>query len=455
VAINSQKGSSLQPISLKVFDETLRDGEQQAGLFFPYETKVELAQLIASTGVDYIDIMPMIDDSEERLVRSLVQDGMGDLITPAVMTGKRFVDHAKACGVKRIILFHAVSDRLMFFRDAEARRSELFKNKPFDDAIPNGVIERIRHRVKEQILECLRYATSPEVGLEVDFAAEDASRADFQFLVECIREFRPYLSYFMLCDTVGMLNPERAYGWVQELREATDSAPLAVHFHNDLGMALENTIQGVLGGAEMISGTFGGIGERAGNAALDQVLHGVRVRFGVEVEGIDYDNVERVAAYLREIGAVAAAPYSPAASRHETGIHVNSLLRDWRSYSIFPFEDPEIWFGKCSGASNFQYLFEKQLDTKLSTAEYQRMRAKIKALSISEGRCFSCQQVKDLYERGFFDQNSDDQERGLHDSNAPVPPGRREQSIGLSDMDSRSTDQQGAQFEMRTASLDE
>lgn len=408
----------MQPISLKVFDETLRDGEQQAGLFFSYETKYELAQLIAKTGVDYLDIMPMIDGSEERLVRSLVEDGLGTLITPAVMTGKRFVDHAKACGVKRIILFHAVSDRLMFFRDAEARRSELFRNKPFDDAIPNGVVERIRHRVKEQILECLRYATSPEVGLEVDFAAEDASRADYQFLAECIREFRPYLGHFMLCDTVGMLNPERAYGWVQELRESTNNAPLAVHFHNDLGMALENTIQAVLGGAEMISGTFGGIGERAGNAALDQVLHGLKVRFGVEVDGIDYDSVERVAAYLRDIGAVAAAPYSPAARRHETGIHVNSLLRDSRSYSIFPFEEPEIWFGKCSGASNFQYLFEKQLDTALPAEEYQRMRSKIKALSISEGRCFSCDEVKKLYEQGFFDRESDTASDAMDDNRA-------------------------------------
>jgi len=419
----------LQLISLKIFDETLRDGEQQAGLFFPYDTKYELAQLIAKTGVDYIDIMPMVDGSEERLVRALVDDGLGSLITPAVMTGKRFIDHAKACGVKRMILFHAVSDRLMFFRDAEARRSELFRNKPFDDAIPNGVVERIRHRVKEQILECLRYATSPEVGLEVDFAAEDASRADYQFLVECIREFRPYLGHFMLCDTVGMLNPERAYGWVQELREATNNAPLAVHFHNDLGMALENTIQAVLGGAEMISGTFGGIGERAGNVALDQVLHGLKVRFGVEVSGIDYDIVEQVAAKLRDIGAVAAAPYSPAARRHETGIHVNSLLRDSRSYSIFPFEDPEIWFGKCSGASNFQYLFEKQLDVTLPAEEYQRMRSKIKALSISEGRCYSCEEVQELYEQGFFDREAV--------------------------ADSASADQQAAELGERTASLNE
>jgi isopropylmalate/homocitrate/citramalate synthase len=291
----------------------------------------------------------------------------------------------------------------MFLRDSETRRSPFLNNRTIDDCLPPTVISRVRANAYAKILDNLRYATSPAIGLEVDFAAEDASRADMEFLTHCIHGFRPYLGHFMLCDTVGVLTPERTYRWIYDLMQDTDEAPLAAHFHNDLGMAVENTIQAVLAGATMVSGTFCGIGERAGNAALEQVLHGLRARFGKEVDGIDYDACERVAARLRELGAVPAAPYSREARRHETGIHVNSFLRDPRSYSNFSFEEPEVWFGKCSGASNFEYLFEHSMKQPQGQEAYNVMRARIKALSIKEQRCFSAAEVLRLFEQGLLD----------------------------------------------------
>lgn len=393
----------MHSLPIKLFDETLRDGEQQAGLFLRYGVKQELAHLIAETGVHRIDIMPSIDESEERLVRSLITEGLDTLITPATMMAKPFIDKAKACGVKRIILFHAVSDRLLFLRDPEIRRNGLFQGKTIDGYIPELVISKARQNMLQKVASNLQYATSDEIGLEVDFAAEDASRADFDFLVDCINEFKPYLNYFMLCDTVGILSPDRAYKWVSHLLESTRDAPLAVHFHNDLGLALENTIQAVIAGASMISGTFTGIGERAGNVALEQVLNGLQLRFGVEVEGINYDAVKRVTEYISHLGCRPAAPYSMAAQRHETGVHVNSILSDRKSYSIFEYEEPKIWFGKCSGASNFQYLFEKCLNKPLSSDRYRQMRSVIKTLSIEQQRSFSTQEVVELYEQGVFD----------------------------------------------------
>jgi benzylmalate synthase len=393
----------MSTIHLKVFDETLRDGEQQAGLFFSYEDKKKLAHLIAQTGVHRVDIMPVVDDSEEQLLKELVADGMGSLLAPATMMGKPFIDHAKSCGVERIILFHAVSDRLLFLRDPEIRRNLIFRDKTVDDNIPEAVIKRLRNNMLRKVLQNLQYATSEAVGLKVDFAAEDASRADFDFLVHCISEFRPYVENFMLCDTVGILTPEKAFNWVSQLLVVTDHAPLAVHFHNDLGLALENTIQAVIAGASMISGTFNGIGERAGNVALEQVLNGLKVRFGLEVEGIDYDAMERVAAHLNHWGIRPALPYSKAAQAHETGIHVNSILQDRKSYSTFEHEELEIWFGKYSGSSNFQYLFEKCLDRPLTKERYNHMRGVIKSLSLKHQRCFSAHEVVALFEEGVFD----------------------------------------------------
>jgi isopropylmalate/homocitrate/citramalate synthase len=167
-----------------------------------------------------------------------------------------------------------------------------------------------------------------------------------------------------------------------------------------MGLALENTIQAVVAGAAGISGTFGGIGERSGNVALEQVLNGLRLRFGWEVDGIDYDALTTISEYLAHHNIRAHPPYSQQAQRHEAGIHVHSLLRDRHSYAIFPHGQPEIWFGKCSGISNVQYLFEHHLRQPLTRDQYERLSLAIKALSIQENRSFSVAEVVQMIRTG-------------------------------------------------------
>ncbi|GAA6621102.1 LeuA family protein [Scytonema sp. NUACC26] len=393
----------MQTLCLKISDETLRDGEQQAGVFFSYANKKNLAHLIAKAGVESIVIMPAMCETEESALQALISEGLGSIIISATMMGQKYIDQAVACGVKRLTLFHAVSDRLLFLRDPQIRQSPDFKGKTIDDGIPQAVINTIRQNALNKILENLRYATR-EAGLTVYFAAEDASRADFDYLVECIRSFEPYVDHFMVCDTVGTLSPEKTYIWINDLRQCTNEARLAVHFHNDLGMALENTLQAIIAGASMVSGTFLGIGERAGNVALEQVLNGLRVRFGIEVEGIDYDAIAHVTEYMEQLGVRPAPPYSRASQRSESGIHVNSFLYDRKSYSDLPYHDLEVWFGKGSGASNFQYLFENLLQRPQPRERYEKMRSCIKSLAIQHERSFTAQEVLELFEQGVFDE---------------------------------------------------
>ena len=387
-------------LPLQVFDETLRDGEQQVGICFSYQAKCELAHLIASTGVQRIDLMPAVDEGEAALLRHLSAAGLRDRLSAATPVGSAFIDQARACGVKRIVLFYAVSDRLLFLRDPEVRSDPAWSGKTIDDGIPARLLHEIRERMIARVLENLRDARSGEEPLEVDFAAEDASRADPEFLAQCVRAFRPHIGHFLVCDTVGVLQPESVGGWIADLLRRTDGAPLGVHYHNDMGLALENTVRSVLAGATMVSGTFGGIGERAGNVALDLVLEALRLRHGVRVEGIDYDAIPRVTTYLKQRGYEAAPPYSRAAQRHMSGIHVQSLLYDRRSYSIFADAEPDVWFGKVSGAANFQYLYEKRLGRQLPHLAYQRLSAGVKHRAQEEGRCFSSDEVLAMIERG-------------------------------------------------------
>lgn len=390
----------METVWLQISDETLRDGEQQVGIFFDYPVKQHLAGLIAQTGVHQIALMPAVHATEEHLVKTLIQAGLGHQIAASTMMMRPLIDQAKACGVEQIILFHAVSDRLLFLRDPAIRHHSHYQNRTIEDGIPTGIIDQIRLNMIETVLKHLKYAS--DLGLKICFAAEDASRADFDFLVDCIRRFTPYLEQFLLCDTVGCLTPEKTYIWIHDLLELTHAAPLSVHFHNDQGLALENTIQAVRAGATGISGTFGGIGERAGNVALEQVLNGLRLRYGWEVAGINYDALVQVTDYLNHQGIRAHSPYSRQAQWCETGIHVNSMLRDRQSYSIFPYDEPEIWFGKCSGASNFQYLFERQLQRPLNREQYERLRSTIKILSIQQKRSFSQAEVLEMLEQGLL-----------------------------------------------------
>ncbi|NJK57946.1 MAG: 2-isopropylmalate synthase [Pleurocapsa sp. SU_5_0] len=375
----------MKQIPLTIFDETLRDGEQQVGIFFDAQTKIDLTQLIANTGIDHVALMPAIHPTEAELVKNLVDRNLPQIVASTMM-GKSYIDQSQACGVKTIILFNAVSDRLLSLRDSSSPHSS-------NPDLSN--ITQIRNRMIDRVITHLKYAASR--GLRICFAAEDASRADFDFLVECINKFQPYIEHFILCDTVGILTPEDTKLWLRNLIEFTgDRTPLSVHFHNDRGLALENTIQAVLAGARGVSGTFGGIGERAGNVALEQVLNGLKLRYDWHIEGINYDALREITEYLSSKGFRANAPYSTESLRYETGIHVDSLCSDRSSYYLFTQGQPEIWYGKFSGASNFQYLFEHCLNQPQPQSKYQEFRERIKHIAIAQKCSFSKTEVLKL-----------------------------------------------------------
>ncbi len=167
--------------ALKIFDETLRDGEQQAGVFLAPELKRHLAGLLRTAGVHRIDIMPAVDAGEAALARQLLEDGWADCLAAATPVGRRFVDQAIDCGFRHAIVFYAVSDRLLFLRDPAVRDDPALAVRTIDDGVPAPVIRRCRDEMLERLVDTLAHARA--AGLTLDFAAEDASRADRDFLV--------------------------------------------------------------------------------------------------------------------------------------------------------------------------------------------------------------------------------------------------------------------------------
>ncbi len=360
---------------IRISDQTLRDGEQQVGIVFAPKQKIELAWAIAKTGVDYIALMPVTCDEEYDITKVLQNQSIP--VVPDMPLKKESVKQVKSLGTQRITLFTSVSDILLEAKGLSHKQNVM------------------------NALEIVTYAF--QNNLIVDFAFEDASRADIGYITELALELKPFINYLILCDTVGCLQPNLTEIWIRQFIKKSTCLKIGIHCHNDLGLAVENTIRAVLSGSTLISGTFTGIGERAGNAALEQVLTQLRLKHNIQCEQINYDKIDSVCQLVRDCaGRGPVKPLSDQAFYCETGIHVYAMLRNEKAYSVLPNKQPEIWFGKFSGISNYRWLFERILNQQQPEATYSMMRDKVKILSIKEKKSFSTNEIIQMYIKGFF-----------------------------------------------------
>ena len=202
-------------MNLIISDETLRDGEQQVGVNFSATEKFKIAKRSVEAGVNQIALMPIISKQEEKLAIKMLNSSFGDKIYASTMLDKKFVDHSFNLGFRKIILFTPLSDRLL----------------------------KINNLTKEQNI---KKATSvcgyaKKKGLKIYFAGEDLSRADLSHSIKFIKSIQKYIEGFILCDTVGVLTPGKTKKLILCLKNKIN-CKLGVHFHNDRGLANENTI---------------------------------------------------------------------------------------------------------------------------------------------------------------------------------------------------------------------
>jgi homocitrate synthase NifV len=296
-------------------DTTLRDGEQTAGVVFSKREKITIARMLDSIGVGEIECgIPAMGEEEQSSIRSLVDLGLNArLITwnralvPEIMA-------SIACGVQAVDISLSVSDQMIAHK-----------------------LRKSRDAVKEQLKVALGFAKQHD--LYVSVGGEDASRADLGFLVELMEITRTLGGdRFRFCDTLGIMDPFTMFEKVSFLRRAVPDVDIEVHTHNDLGMATANAIAGIRAGARFVNTTVNGLGERAGNAALEEVVMGLKHACGIET-GIDTHRFREMSLFVAKASHRPLPVSKPVVGErvfaHESGLHADGVIKDPRNYEGF------------------------------------------------------------------------------------------------------------------------
>ncbi|HEX2946869.1 MAG TPA: 2-isopropylmalate synthase [Clostridia bacterium] len=338
---------------IKIFDTTLRDGEQTPGVSLNIQEKLEIARQLVRLGVDVIEAGFAISSPGDFLaVKTIAENVRGATIASLSRAVEKDIDRAweavRNAESPRIHTFIATSDIHM-----------KYKLKMTEDEVLQRAVAMVKH--------AKTYCS------DIEFSAEDASRTRTEFLYRIVEEvIKAGATVVNIPDTVGYAYPEEFGLLIKSIRENvpnTDKAEISVHCHNDLGLAVANSLEAIRNGAVQLECTVNGLGERAGNASVEEIIMGLQTRkdfYGDLIHNIDTKQIYRTSKLVSSLTGVGVQPNKAIvganAFAHESGIHQHGVMAEKSTYEIMTPESiglsqNRMVLGKLSG----KHAFEERL----------------------------------------------------------------------------------------------
>jgi homocitrate synthase NifV len=365
---------------IRINDTTLRDGEQAAGVSFTTEEKIAIAVFLDCIGIPELEVgIPIAGREEARSIAAIASLGLNADLLGWNRAKICDLEASLACGLERVHISIPVSDVQIAVKFGGKR--EL-------------ILEKLREAVEFAVDRCSFVA----VG------GEDSSRAEAEFLLEVAQKAQEWgASRFRFCDTVGILDPFSTYEKVSLLVQEL-AIPVEMHTHDDLGMATANAIAGVKAGATSVNTTVNGLGERAGNAALEEVVMALKQVYGLKL-GIDTRKLAELSLLVEQ----ASGDFLPRckaivgknAFTHESGIHADGILKNPQIYQPFAPEEVGLshvlTIGKHSGS---HLLGEKlqQCGVRIERQEARSLLDAVRERAISLKRSLTQEELLGLVE---------------------------------------------------------
>jgi methanogen homocitrate synthase len=331
------------PDDIIVYDTTLRDGEQMPGVSFNSGQKLAIAAKLDEIGVHQIEAgFPVVSDEEKKTVKRIANEGLNADILALTRLRKEEIDLAAECDVDMALVFIASSDI------------------------------HIKYKLKfkcEELLTCVSEVLDHAKGydIKVNFSTEDSTRTKIERLYEFYdTAVKTNVNRLGITDTVGCVMPSGLGYLVKKIKDKYQM-PLAIHLHNDFGLALANALAGVSAGANAVAVTVGGIGERAGNVSLEQFVIAMKILYNYDMN-IDTSGLHELAEMVHKFAKTSISPHQPLIGdnvfSHESGMHIAAILNQPVTYECIPPElvgqTRRLLMGKHTGSTFIRKRLEER-----------------------------------------------------------------------------------------------
>ena len=361
-------------------DTTLRDGEQTAGIVFSASEKILIAKMLGETGADEIEAgIAVMGGHEKKAIKEINELGLKAKIVGWNRAKMEDIYSSLDIGLKVIHISIPVSQIHMEYK-----------------------LKKDFQYIKTSLIDILKILNKE--GVQYSVGGEDSSRAEENTIIEIIKIAKEEGAYkYRYSDTVGMLNPLKTFENIKKLTSLFKDIIIEIHTHNDFGMASANSVSALKAGAGSLSGSISGIGERAGNCALEEVI--AYFNF-IENKKIKFDlikakNLAKLIAKITKRPMPVSKPiFGKNIFYHEAGIHTDGILKNPINYEAYPPEyvgaERKLLIGKHSGSAAIKYKLNK-MGLQINNEDVKNILDIVKAESVKLKRCLTDKEVESIY----------------------------------------------------------